>query len=160
MPTPAGLPKVGEVWELRKRIPGKPVVPHRVVIIERSAGSYWSVRVGWKEQGKWQRRLWVDASYHFQQQEFKYVAPAGDNVLRELGLPPAKPREHRRAAKPAIVTVLRGVPDDLAPGRSYDVAISDDSGWQGDQYHIVLDFEGEHDPNKVTAFTIDVGEKK
>ena len=65
-----------------------------------------------------------------------------------------------RPGTPIMVTDLRGVPFDLAPGK-YDVTVSDDSGWRDDgKYHIVLDFDGGHDPDRITAFTIDVGEKR
>jgi hypothetical protein len=100
MPTPSGLPKVGEVWELAIKIPGHPVTPKRVVVIERSGGDYWSLRVAWFEpadpagpvadpavvRGHWRTRTWVDASYHRQQGWLRYIGPAGPNTKAALGL--------------------------------------------------------------------------
>jgi hypothetical protein len=42
MPTPTGLPKVGEVWERTfSQPPAEPVVT-RFVVLERTAGDYWA----------------------------------------------------------------------------------------------------------------------
>jgi hypothetical protein len=88
MPTPTGLPKVGEVWELAISIPGRQIRPRRVVVIERSAGEYWSLRVAYRTtpDGPWQRHLWVDASYHLRQGWLRYIGPAGPNTKASLGL--------------------------------------------------------------------------
>lgn len=96
MPTPTGLPKVGEIWELAIRIPGREVVPQRVVVLERSGGEYWSLRVA-NAQGR--RTLWVDTSYHLQQGWLKYIAPAGPETRKRFGLPPPSRREAREVAQ-------------------------------------------------------------
>jgi len=88
MPTPTGLPKVGEVWELSIPIPGRQPTRQRVVVIGRTAGDYWSLRVARRKtaEGPWERRLWVDASYHLAQGWLTYVGPAGPTTKAELGL--------------------------------------------------------------------------
>lgn len=96
MPTPGGLPKVGEVWELAVRIPDRPVVPQRVVILERSGGEYWAVHVWHPTRG---RQLWVDASYHLRVGWFKYLCPAGAETRKKLGLPPMKRRQEIELAE-------------------------------------------------------------
>jgi hypothetical protein len=84
MPTPGGLPKRGEVWERTSKLPPdwKPNTV-RVVVLERGAGSYWSLRIWHQNVGK---QLWVDASYYFQQGELKYIGPAGPETKAKLGL--------------------------------------------------------------------------
>lgn len=84
MPTPTGLPKVGEVWELTLKLPGQPSTSQKVVVVERGRGDYWSLRVFSYSGGT---RLWVDASYHFSRGDLKYVGPAGLNTKKKLGLP-------------------------------------------------------------------------
>ena len=88
MPTPTGLPKVGEVWRLAIPIPGRQPVVHQVVVIGRTPGEYWGLRVASRRtaEGPWERRLWVDASYHLHQGWLTYVGPAGPKTKGELGL--------------------------------------------------------------------------
>jgi hypothetical protein len=83
MPTPSGLPKVGEVWQLAIRVPGQPVSPQRVVILERTRGDYFALRV-YTSDGR--RVLWVDSAYHLQQGWLTYVGPAGPQTRKKLGL--------------------------------------------------------------------------
>ena len=83
MPTPTGLPKVGEVWELSVRIPGRPVVPQRVVVLERIPGSYWGLRVYTERR---ERKLWVDPAYWLKVGWLKYIGPAGPETKKKLGL--------------------------------------------------------------------------
>lgn len=84
MPTPNGLPKVGEVWEYQPTTFGKPSAPkQRVVVMARGRGDYWSLRV--QRPGE-KSRLWVDASYHFKMGQLKYIGPAGIETKRKLGL--------------------------------------------------------------------------
>lgn len=88
MPTPGGLPKVGEVWELTRRVFGLTPTKTRVqvirfVVLERGRGDYWSLRVYVPGEG---RRLWVDATYYFKRGEFKYIGPAGPETKKKLGL--------------------------------------------------------------------------
>lgn len=83
MPTPTGLPRTGEVWELAIKIPGQQPAPQRVVVIERTRGDYWALRVFSHSKG---RRLWVDPAYWLQQGWLTYVGPAGPKTKKELGL--------------------------------------------------------------------------
>jgi len=83
MPTPTGLPKVGEVWELDIHIPGRENEPQRVVVLERRRGDYWALRV---VNAKGKRALWVDPAYWLQQGWLKYVGPAGPMTRKKLGL--------------------------------------------------------------------------
>jgi hypothetical protein len=84
MPTPTGLPKVGEVWEQTVSLPPD-WNPHitRFVVLERGRGDYWSLRVFIPGKG---RQLWVDATYHFKNGGLKYIGPAGAETKRKLGL--------------------------------------------------------------------------
>jgi outer membrane lipoprotein-sorting protein len=84
MPTPTGLPKVGEVWQLDIPIPGRPRDPQRVVVVERTPGSYWGLRVYSARTRK--RTLWVDGAYWLSQGWLTYVGPAGPQTKRKLGL--------------------------------------------------------------------------
>lgn len=84
MPTPTGLPKVGEVWEYQPTVFGKPSAPaQRVVVLERGRGDYWSLRVG--RPGE-KPKLWVDASYFLKTGHLKYIGPAGKETKKKLGL--------------------------------------------------------------------------
>ncbi len=84
MPTPTGLPKVGEVWEMREKLPPDWKEDRfRVVILERGRGDYWYLRVADKD-GK--RHLWVDATYYFSQGKLHYIGNAGPNTRKRLGL--------------------------------------------------------------------------
>ena len=92
MPTPTGLPKVGEVWELTTKLPPD-WTPHtvRCVVLERGTGSYWSLRVFIpKELPRNQRQLWVDASAWLHGsgtgRQLKYIGPAGPETRKKLGL--------------------------------------------------------------------------
>lgn len=96
MPTPTGLPKVGEVWELRVAIPGREVIPQRVVVTDRSGGEYWSMRVWHPTRG---RELWVDAPYHLRVGWLKYLCPAGNETRKKLGLPPMKRKQEMELAR-------------------------------------------------------------
>jgi len=82
MPTPTGLPKVGEVWELDIHIPGRENEPQRVVVLERSRGDYWALRV---VNAKGKRALWVDPAYWLQQGWLKYVGPGWAHDQKEAG---------------------------------------------------------------------------
>ncbi len=84
MPTPTGLPKVGEVWERTLKLPPD-WTPHviRFVVLARGTGSYWSLRVYIPDKG---RELWVDPAYQMKQGELKYIGPAGPKTKRKLGL--------------------------------------------------------------------------
>jgi hypothetical protein len=84
MPTPTGLPKVGEVWELEVKVPGRESKPIRVVVLERGRGDYWSLRV--YDPRKNERVLWVDPAYWLQMRWLKYIGPAGPNTKKKLGL--------------------------------------------------------------------------
>ncbi len=83
MPTPTGLPKVGEVWERRFGYPNSETTPIRFVVLERGGGAYWPLRVYIAGKG---RVLWVDSAYWFSQGELKYVGPAGPETKKKLGL--------------------------------------------------------------------------
>jgi hypothetical protein len=84
MPTPTGLPKVGEVWERTQKLPPD-WTPHvtRVVVLYRSRGDYWALRVYIPGKG---RTLWVDPAAWFARGELKYIGPAGTKTKRKLGL--------------------------------------------------------------------------
>ena len=86
MPTPTGLPKVGEVWDLFDKSPStgwKEKLAARVIVLERGSGSYWSLRIATAD-GK--TRLWVDASYYFQQRMLRFVGVAGPKTRKRFGL--------------------------------------------------------------------------
>jgi hypothetical protein len=88
MPTPTGLPKVGEVWE---RTWSQPPAWHpdtvRFVVLERGSGSYWSLRVYVANANPGnERQLWVDSSYWFSRGQLKYLEPAGPETKKKLGL--------------------------------------------------------------------------
>lgn len=88
MPTPGGRPKAGEVWEWTFRVyDSKPtktrITKIRFVVLERSRGDYWALRVFIPGQG---RKLWVDASYRLSRGELRYIGPAGPETRKELGL--------------------------------------------------------------------------
>lgn len=83
MPTPTGLPKAGEIWKLAIHVPGQPIVPQFVVVIERGRGDYWSLRVGSR---KGERSLWVDASYYLRQGWLTYVRDAGPQTRQRFGI--------------------------------------------------------------------------
>jgi hypothetical protein len=86
MPTPTGLPKVGEVWERTFKLPPdwKPNVI-RFVVLERGRGEYWSLRV-YVPKARNVIQSWVDPAYWFQRGELKYIGPAGPDTRRKLGL--------------------------------------------------------------------------
>lgn len=88
MPTPGGLPKVGEVWELTRKLPPdwSPIVT-QFVVLQRTGGSYWSLRVYVRDhRGNWVRKLWVDISNDFRLGNLKYVGVAGPKTKAKLGL--------------------------------------------------------------------------
>jgi hypothetical protein len=84
MPTPTGLPKVGEVWESTRKLPPD-WTPHvtRFVVLERGRGDYWSMRVYIPGQGK---KLWLDPAYQMMMGGLKYIGPAGPETRKRLGL--------------------------------------------------------------------------
>jgi len=84
MPTPTGLPKVGEVWERTWSLPPdwKPQTI-RFVVLERGRGDYWSLRVYVPGKG---RQLWVDPANWFRLGQLKYIGPAGSKTKEKLGL--------------------------------------------------------------------------
>lgn len=84
MPTPTGLPKTGEVWELRVKLPGREVEPQRIVVLSRSRGDYWALRVATRKGGRWSTHLWVDATAHLKYGWLRYIGDAGPNTRREL----------------------------------------------------------------------------
>lgn len=91
MPTPTGLPKVGEVWELITKLPPKwEPITVRCVVLERGRGDYWSLRVFIpKERPGNKRQLWVDAAawlHGGSGRQLKYIGPAGPETKRKLGL--------------------------------------------------------------------------
>lgn len=83
MPTPTGLPKVGEVWERTIKLPPewKPFT-YSFVVLERSRGDYWSMRV----YANGSEQLWVDPAYSLARGELRYVGPAGPKTKERLGL--------------------------------------------------------------------------
>jgi hypothetical protein len=95
MPTPSGLPKVGEVWERHFRLPARNPdakvrwEEHRIrfVVLERGTGTYWSLRVYIPTAPEHhQTQLWVDASYWKQQGQLHYIGPAGPETRKKLSL--------------------------------------------------------------------------
>ena len=89
MPTPTGLPKVGEVWEKTIKLPprrqGEPweTTVIRFVVLERGRGDYWSLKVYVPGLG---RDHWVDPAYYFGIGQLKYIGSAGPNTKKKLGL--------------------------------------------------------------------------
>lgn len=88
MPTPTGLPKRGEVWELT--VPALGVIPAgwkptpiRCVVLERGTGSYWPLRVYVPGRGGTQ---WVDSSYWLSKGWLRHIGPAGPDTKARLGL--------------------------------------------------------------------------
>lgn len=84
MPTPTGLPRVGEIWDLEIIIPDRPRKAQRVVVMERGRGDYWSLRV-W-DPAKNERLLWVAPAYWLRVGWLKYVGQAGPKTRKRLGL--------------------------------------------------------------------------
>ena len=75
MPTPTGLPKPGEIWERRVKLPPDwALQTFEVEVIERGTGAYWSLRVK-EPSGK--ISLWVDASYWASRGELVFVRVKG-----------------------------------------------------------------------------------
>lgn len=77
MPTPTGLPKVGEIWERTYRLPPdwEPNTV-RFEVLSRSGGEYWSMRVRvLSPVAEFQNpvQLWVDPAYWFSQGELKFT---------------------------------------------------------------------------------------
>lgn len=93
MPTSTGLPKVGEVWEKQVSLRSGSGEPIRFVVIQRSRGDEWSMRVAYivKRNGRkfWERRMWTDCAYGLQQGWYKFIHDASDEVKFHLGLGPA-----------------------------------------------------------------------
>jgi hypothetical protein len=83
MPTPRGLPKAGEVWERTIRTPHTEPATVRAVVLERSRGDYWSLRVYIPGAGP---RLWVDPAYWLSRGLLRYIGPAGPQTRRKLNL--------------------------------------------------------------------------
>ena len=86
MPTPTGLPKVGEVWELTRRIPGSPVTPLRFIVLERGRGDYWAMRVAIREGDHYRKTLWVDNAFSMKMGWLAYIGPAGPKTRRALSI--------------------------------------------------------------------------
>lgn len=84
MPTPTGLPKAGEVWE-RQPFDTR-LEPQRFVVLKRGTGSYWSLRVAYRKDGRYVRDLWVDPAYALSRGMLKFIGPAGPKTKKELGL--------------------------------------------------------------------------
>jgi len=84
MPTPTGLPKVGEVWEQTRCLSPdwKPSVT-RFVVLERGLGQRWSLRVYVPGHG---RKLWVNGAAWLARGQLRYIGPAGPETKRKLGL--------------------------------------------------------------------------
>lgn len=83
MPTPTGLPKVGEVWERKAWYPGDGWVTTRFVVLQRGRGDYWSMRVYVPGRG---RQFWVDPAAWFAKGELKFIDVAGPKTKRKVGL--------------------------------------------------------------------------
>jgi hypothetical protein len=86
MPTPTGLPRVGEVWERNVVLPGQPQIPVQAVVLERSQGDYWGLKVAIPSKGGWIRTNWVDPAYWLGQGWLRYIGPAGPATRKEVGL--------------------------------------------------------------------------
>jgi hypothetical protein len=84
MPTPAGLPRAGEVWERTIKLP-QDAQPEtvRFVVLHRNGGEYWSLLVWVPGQG---RQLWVDPAYWLAKGWLRYIGTAGPRTRAELGL--------------------------------------------------------------------------
>lgn len=88
MPTPTGLPKVGEVWRHTQTLPKTDgsgeweTISVDVIIIERSGGSYWSARLQYPDG---RVRLVVDVSYWHSKGEFTFVRKLGGAVEARFG---------------------------------------------------------------------------
>jgi|HubBroStandDraft_3_1064219.scaffolds.fasta_scaffold42665_3 hypothetical protein len=88
MPTPGGLPKAGEVWERTIKLPPDwtPSVL-RFVVLERTGGEYWALRVWVPGKGPGTgRQLWVDPAYWHQRGELAFIGPAGPKTKAMLHL--------------------------------------------------------------------------
>lgn len=81
MPTPTGLPKVGEIWKRTVRLPPD-WKPHVTVfkVLERGRGDYWSMRVimlsiDGELPPEFHRgpQLWVDCAYWMSKGELEFV---------------------------------------------------------------------------------------
>jgi hypothetical protein len=84
MPTKAGKPKVGEIWEHRFRLPPDwELQRHQVIVLEVNRGSYWSMRVA---DNNGIRALWVDAAYWFSKGELIYIGEAGPKTKKRFHL--------------------------------------------------------------------------
>ena len=84
MPTRiGGLPQRGEVWVRTFGYPYKNQEPIAFVVIERSRGDHWSLRVWIKGKG---RVLWVDPAYWFSQGELQYAGEAGPKTRKKAGI--------------------------------------------------------------------------
>lgn len=94
MPTPAGKPRVGEVWSYQVEVLGKHGPKAQFVVLSRSGGDYWSMTVAdpippldldGRPSG-FTSRIVVDGAYALKQGWLKYVGPAGPKTKKELGL--------------------------------------------------------------------------
>lgn len=92
MPTPGGLPQVGEVWTRTWKLPPDWVEhTQHFVVIQRGRGDYWSLRVGVVTERDGQKfietKLWVDPADWFRRGELKYTGHhAGPKTKRKLGI--------------------------------------------------------------------------
>ena len=88
MPTPSGLPKTGEVWELQIPPPpgskGSIAQAVRFVVLSRTRDDYWAMQTASRSQGRWRQQLRVDCAYHLSKRWLRYVGPVGESSLHEL----------------------------------------------------------------------------
>jgi hypothetical protein len=64
MPTPSGLPKVGERWTLRTPVQGRAGEAVTVTVTKRGRGDYWTLYV---KTDNGATAMWVDAAYFMSQ---------------------------------------------------------------------------------------------
>jgi hypothetical protein len=89
MPTPTGLPKSGEVWELQIPLPpgskDRPTTQAvRFVVLSRTRDDYWAMQTASRRRGQWRQQLRVDCAYHLSKRWLRYVGPVGESSMREL----------------------------------------------------------------------------
>jgi hypothetical protein len=144
MPTPTGLPKSGERWRLTTRVHGK-TEQHDVTVLERSGGTYWSLRVRSVETGR--EQLWVDASAWWSgvtgSHRLTYVQPTAGKWVEQA---PASPQPEEEERTPLGVVVV----------------ISGEDPHQCEHWAAALDYVRGHargdDPVHVSMFTLYWGE--
>lgn len=84
MPTPTGLPKVGEIWERTTKLPPdwRPQTI-RFLVLERGRGELWSMKVYIPKRGT---MLWPEASYFMHVQELSYIGDANPQVRKHFNI--------------------------------------------------------------------------